>query len=213
MRIKVFAFIWFAALAIAPITLSADDGCCDTPTAACCDKPAMACCDKPAASEKAAPAQAEMACCNKGEGHDHAMPCGGDCGMPCCQGGGSEENAIDVLIAMDGKAILPVTVTENPAKRTAVVYFHRPVWVGRTVLLGKYVIEHDTDRQARGEPCTHIYAVENSKTPVVVFHCTHLEGQRAEKDVVVLESSPDGTQKFLKFQFAGEDAAHGYPAR
>ncbi len=127
MRIKVFAFIWFAALAIAPITLSADDGCCDTPTAACCDKPAMACCDKPAAGGKAAPAQAAMACCNKAEGHGHAMPCRGDCGMPCCQGGASEENAIDVLIAMDGKAILPVTVAENPAKRTAVVYFHRPV--------------------------------------------------------------------------------------
>lgn len=48
MRLKLFAFIWFAALAAAPITLTADEGCCDKPAAACCDKPAQACCDKPA---------------------------------------------------------------------------------------------------------------------------------------------------------------------
>jgi hypothetical protein len=29
MHLKIFAFIWFAALAVVPVTLSADTGCCD----------------------------------------------------------------------------------------------------------------------------------------------------------------------------------------
>jgi hypothetical protein len=216
MRIKMFAFIWFAALAVAPITLTADEG--------CCDKPAMACCDQ------AAPAADTAAkdCCQKATTHNHSgamdcckdggcdMPCckdGGECDMPCCQGTGEdiEPNAIDVLLAMDGQAILPM-IRITPARQTAEVFFQRPVWVGRTVLMGKYVIEHDTDRQARGEPCTHIYAADNDKTPVVTFHCTHLEATQSDKAVVVLQSLGDGQQRFVQFQFSGETAAHGYPA-
>jgi hypothetical protein len=78
--------------------------------------------------------------------------------------------------------------------------------------MGKYIIEHDTDRQARGEPCTHIYAADKPTTPVVTFHCTHLEGEGGDRGIVMLKSLGDGSQRLLWFQFAGEDAAHGYPA-
>jgi hypothetical protein len=88
--------------------------------------------------------------------------------------------------------------------------FDRPVWVGRTVLMGKYIIEHDTDRQARGEPCTHLYAANDLKTPIVTFHCTHIDGERVDRDTVVLQTLPDGMRKFVQFQFAGETAAHGF---
>jgi hypothetical protein len=206
MRFKLFAFIWFAALAAAPITLSADDGCCDKPAAACCDKPAMNCCDQAATHDHGA-----MSCCKDGAGCD--MPCCKDdagCDMPCCKDQ-AEGNAIDILIAMDPHALMPVPTPGAATRQTAVVFFQRPVWVGRTVLMGKYVIEHDTDRQARGEPCTHIYAADNQTTPVVTFHCTHLEGQRNKTAVVMLRSAPDGQQRFLQFQFANEEAAHGYP--
>jgi len=47
------------------------------------------------------------------------------------------------------------------------------------------VIEHDNDRMARGEPCTHIYAYNDRTTPVATFHCTHLERDRADEGVVV----------------------------
>jgi hypothetical protein len=48
------------------------------------------------------------------------------------------------------------------------------------------------------------------KNPVVTFHCTHLDAAVADTAVVVLQSNPDGTQKFVQFQFKGEAAAHGF---
>jgi hypothetical protein len=197
MRFKIFAFIWFVALAAAPITLSADTA--REPAAASCDqRAAMPCCDeKPC----------EMPCC-EGEG---------GCQMPCCneqaaQGATTTEpSAIDLLFAMDPRAILPPQMEAPPVRQATTVWFHRPVWVGNVVLMGKHVIEHDTDRQARGEACTHIYAAGDLTTPVATFHCTHLDRDSVEKNTVVLRSLPDGMQRFLEFQFAGEHAAHGFP--
>jgi hypothetical protein len=186
MRFRIFAFIWFVALAAAPITLSADTA--REPAAACCDqKPVMPCCDeKPC----------EMPCCAEHAAHGATT---------------TEPSAIDLLFAMDPKAILPVQMEAPPVRQATTVWFHRPVWVGNVVLMGKHVIEHDTDRQARGEPCTHIYAAGDLTTPVAAFHCTHLDRDSVEKNTVVLQSLPDGMQKFLEFQFAGEHGAHGFP--
>ena len=197
MRLKIFAFVWFAALAVAPMSLSADTGPLAEP-GACCEQPAAGCCDvKPC----------DMPCCEGESG----------CDMPCCGGHAAhavdpiEPSAVEMLIAMDPNAILPLAAEDAPIRQTAVVWFHRPVWVGDTVLMGKYVIEHDTDRQARGEACTHIYAAGDMTVPVAAFHCTHLDRKSVEKNTVVLQSLPDGSQKLLEFQFAGEHAAHGFP--
>jgi hypothetical protein len=224
MRLKIFAFVWFAALAVAPMSLSADTGPLAEPRA-CCEQPAAGCCDeKPC----------DMPCCEGESG----------CDMPCCGGHAAhavdpiepsaiemliamdsdaiwpsaaetvdpiEPSAVEMLIAMDPNAILPLAAEDAPIRQNAVVWFHRPVWVGDTVLMGKYVIEHDTDRQARGEACTHIYAAGDMTVPVAAFHCTHLDRKSVEKNTVVLQSLPDGSQKLLEFQFAGEHAAHGFP--
>ena len=87
-----------------------------------------------------------------------------------------------------------------------------PTVVGRSILQGRYVIEHDNDRMARGEPCTHVYAFADQQNPVATFHCTHLERDRADQNQVVLATMPDGRKKLTEFQFAGEHAAHGYPS-
>ena len=178
MHFTMFGIIAAAALAVAPVAVTAEDG--------CCDKPVMTCCDEQ---------PCDMPCCN-----DHAT-----------HGDPVEPSAIEMLFTMDAEAILPSQMEATPVRQTAVVWFHRPVWVGDIVLLGKHVIEHDADRQARGEPCTHIYAAGDLNTPVATFHCTHLDRDRVEKDTVVLQSLPDGMRKLLEFQFAGEHAAHGFP--
>jgi hypothetical protein len=64
---------------------------------------------------------------------------------------------------------------------------------------------------ARGEPCTHIYAFNDRSTPIAAFHCTHLERDRADQNLVVLVTMPDGMQRLVEFQFAGETGSHGYP--
>lgn len=157
------------------------------------------------------PARADAACCDQSKPatHDHEMKAG-CCDMPCCKDkAAAEPSAIDILLANDPQI--------NPAPfevQKTEVWFKRPVLVGKSILQGRYVIEHDNGRMARGEPCTHIYAYNNQQTPVVAFHCTHLERDRPSVNTAVLSSVGDGTMQVLsEFQFAGEHAAHGVPIR
>jgi len=152
-----------------------------------------------------APAAADASCCDQQAQHPQAhKAC---CDMPCCAKDGAELTADDLFMAMN-----PQFDPAPPVRQRAEVWFRRPVLVGRAILQGRYVIEHDNDRMARGEPCTHIYAYDDQTTPVAAFHCTHLERDRADQNTVVLITTADGSmQKLTEFQFAGETAAHGYP--
>jgi hypothetical protein len=139
-----------------------------------------------------AAAQASASCCGKT--------------MPCCETHGHKASAVDILLELD-----PQINPAPPVRQTAEVWFTRPTMIGRSIVQGHYVIEHDNDRMARGEPCTHVYAFNDRQTPVAAFHCTHLDRDRAGQNTVVLITLPDGMQKLTEFQFAGETAAHGYP--
>ena len=162
--------------------------------------PAAVAADGGCCQDKVKPAShaaCDMPCCKDHAGMDHAnMP------MPM-----AEANAVDIFFQM----AQPVTEVTAPARQATVVWFMQPVRVGDKILQGRYVIEHDNDRMARGEPCTHIYAFNDQKTPVVAFHCTHLERDAAKGNTVVLQSNPDGLKTLTEFQFNGETAAHGYP--
>ena len=123
------------------------------------------------------------------------------CDMPCCK---------DHVMAPKTSAAA-VVPAETPARQAVYVWFQRPVMAGTHILQGRYVIEHDNDRMARGEPCTRIYAYDDRRLPVVQFDCIHLERDAAHQHQVVLAWSGDGMQQFREFQFAGETAAHGLP--
>lgn len=124
------------------------------------------------------------------------------CDMPCCN---HEEEAVAAGVLLPPAA----------ARQTAVVWFKNPVQVGDSILLGKYIIEHDDDRMAKGLPCTHIYAAAKPQVPVVKFHCVHLESTASDRDLVTLNPTGDASipSRFASFQFAGETAAHGFPRR
>ena len=110
--------------------------------------------------------------------------------------------------------LIPQAATPRPVRESLVVRFARPVKVGDRVLFGKYVIEHDNARMARGEPCTYIYAADDRRLPVVTFHCEHLDRPRGERASVTVRplGEANGLQEFREFQFAGELGAHGLPA-
>ena len=153
-----------------------------------------------------APAAADASCCDQ-QAPQHKHQSATCCEMPCCSDLKPFEWSVDVLQLMD-----PQLNPAPPVRQIAEVWFHQPVLVGRAILQGRYVIEHDNDRMARGEPCTHIYAYDDRTRPVAAFHCTHLERPRADLNTVSLIHAPDGRMKVLtEFQFAGETAAHGYP--
>ena len=164
-----------------------------------------------------APAAAAAPCCDNHQAThaccaDHNAPC---CDMPCCathKTASAEPSAIEILFAMNDQQVTdPQLAPVSPVRQATEVWFNRPTRVGHAILQGRYVIEHDNDRMARGEPCTHIYAYNDRKTPVVAFHCTHLDRSRTDKNVAVYYTDPDGLARLTEYQFAGETAAHGVP--
>ena len=138
---------------------------------------------------------ATMACCS---GHDHAA-------MPCCA-------SHDHSVAPAKVAPQTPAVPEPPAVQSFFVTFRNPVRVGDRILLGRYIIEHDNHRMARGEPCTYIYEASDPRLPAVAFRCTHLTRPGPSADTVVLHrGSAYPLQELQEFQFAGESASHGVP--
>ncbi len=147
------------------------------------------------------PGAADAACCGQDHKLHHAQPCCAD------HDATAEPTIVERFLERD-----PQLNPAPPVRQAVEAWFHQPVIVGTAILQGRYVIEHDNERLARGEPCTHIYAYNDRTKPVAAFHCTHLERERADRNTVSLVMAPDGRMKVLsEFQFAGETAAHGYP--
>jgi hypothetical protein len=143
---------------------------------------------------------AEASCCD----HEHAACCD-RLTAGCCK---EQDDPIARAVLLPNLPDEP-----RPARETMVVWFQKPVKIGNRVLQGKYVIEHDNNRMARGGPCTHIYAASDLQRPVLAFHCTHLERGRSTAPTMVLRSlgEANGMKELVAFQFAGEIGAHGIP--
>lgn len=159
--------------------------------------------------------QAAAQCCGGGgapamDHAAHAAPATPAAPMACCSHGGAMAlPADDPAVAMVGLGL----VHPLPVKYIDVV-FRDPVRVANTVLMGRYVIEHDDERMARGEPCTYVYEADDLRAPVVTFHCEHLERPAAGTATILLGPSINPSIKTLKeFQFGGETASHGVPVR
>jgi hypothetical protein len=151
----------------------------------------------------AAPAAAQC-CGTMGAQHDHAAPATAP--STCCM-----DHALPPMACCDDPGGEILTTNPMPVKMMEVV-FRDPVLVGGKVLMGWYVIEHDDDRMARGEPCTYIYELDSMREPVVTFPCTHIERDAPATATVELKTTAAPPLKALKsFQFAGETAAHGVP--
>jgi hypothetical protein len=149
-------------------------------------------------------------------GHD--MKDKANCGMPCCQDTPGLKHstmpAADLadpffMAIQNEPPVAPPAVM--PARQATVVWFNQPVRIGNNILQGRYVIEHDDDRMAAGGPCTYIYKFEDQKTPVVAFHCVHLDRPAGDQGTVVLHKGADGFLYLDEFQFPGDAAAHGLP--
>lgn len=114
-------------------------------------------------------------------------------------------------------AAAPKSKAEGPSKELAVVEFAQTVKLQGVLLRGEYVIVHDEERMARGEPCTWIYRSDKGKEGELIasFHCVHVERAKAKNFVVRFQTrnTPYDTPEILEFQFAGSTASHRVPGR
>jgi hypothetical protein len=105
-----------------------------------------------------------------------------------------------------------------PGQQSAIVAFERPTWVADQMLIGTYLIVHDDDKMARGEPCTTFYRVGARRRPleaVVSFHCIPHERKAVPSFTTTVILNPplriDAFDTLTEFQFAGDSEGHGVP--
>ena len=167
---------------------------------ACCDTAAKAPCSDHAGAKCCADA-AKRCCCAE----TAAQKCCDEQNKACC----GEAVAAAVLPATGHQHESSVV---RPARQRMIAKFWNPVRVGDRILMGKYVIEHDSERMARGLPCTHIYEFGKS-VPVVAFHCIHLDRPYSDHASVTLRRTSDrtGVRELTEFHLKGEAAGHGVP--
>jgi len=113
-----------------------------------------------------------------------------------------------VGIASSGDHVTP--------RQWAIVKFSDPVVVRGQILMGSYLVVHDDDRMAKGEPCTSIYAFDPARGPqalAVEFMCKPEKREVCDKTTFSLLRTDDGPSRVTEYQFAGDTEVHGVPAR
>jgi hypothetical protein len=122
-----------------------------------------------------------------------------------------------ILFALLGTAIVATTGDGvAPAKQWATVNFVNAVKVGPTTLMGPYLIVHDANRMARGEPCTTLYRFDTKKGPqeaAVSFMCIPVHRKVTDQTTLTFVSLQNQTdlQTLTEYQFAGDAEGHGVP--
>ena len=101
------------------------------------------------------------------------------------------------------------------SSESAVVEFAETVKLQGALLRGEYLVLHDEQRMARGEPCTYIYRgnqLDETKL-VVAFHCIHVNRDKALAFKVTLtrHSTPYEVPEVQEIQFAGSTEGHMVP--
>jgi hypothetical protein len=192
MKRVLIAIIAVGVLVAWPAMASAA-ACCDTAAKAACSDHAGATCCADAAKKCCGAESAAHKCCDEQK-------------KACC----GEAAAAPVLLPATGHQHESNAV--RPTRQRMIAKFWNPVRVGDRILMGKYVIEHDTERMARGLPCTQIYEFGKS-LPVVAFHCVHLDRPYSDHASVTLQRTSDrtGVRVLTEFQLKGEVVGHGVP--
>jgi hypothetical protein len=119
------------------------------------------------------------------------------------------------LLVLGGSTLPSGKSAAAPRRESAVVEFAETVRLGGVLLRGQYLVVHDEERMARGEPCTYIYSgdQENKRKLVTSFHCIHVERERAEAFKVTFAHrfSIYQVPEIAEIQFAGSKDGHQVP--
>ena len=112
---------------------------------------------------------------------------------------------------------VPVALGEGkaPRKEQALVEFPESVKLMGVFLKGEYLVVHDEERMARGEPCTYVYSgkVENQSKLVTSFHCLHVDRDKVDRFTVTLDPrrSAYDVLEVREIQFANSTDGHRVP--
>ena len=123
-----------------------------------------------------------------------------------------------LLTAVAGAATLAARGNSfvGPDKQWTIVNFTDPVLVKGRFVMGPVLIVHDSDKMAKGEPCTTFYRFDpaaGQKEEIVSFHCKPRRAETVETTKLGVVSTDAGCKKLVEYQIAGDQEVHGVPAR
>lgn len=104
----------------------------------------------------------------------------------------------------------------DPAIKWAAVNLTNTTVIAGAFVSGPVVFVHDDAKMARGGPCTSVHEYD-AKTGVgkeiVAFHCKPRWTKAPDRFTQSTATRADGPAVMTEYQFAGDDEAHGIPAK
>ena len=105
----------------------------------------------------------------------------------------------------------------NADRQWTLINFVDPTMVAGEILMGPFLVVHDSQKMAHGEPCSTFYRFDKKRGPqeaVVSFHCRPVQRQVCAKTTLTVQSDPAfGVGRLVEYQVAGDSEAHGVPLR
>jgi len=125
-----------------------------------------------------------------------------------------------VLVAALAAALFTTGVHANTVRpmQASRIDFIQITRVCSQHLLGSYVVVHDADKMAAGEPCTTFYKLRAGKAAeeVVSFRCIPKHRTPVAKTTITVVptggiTTTTSSVELIEFQLAGYSEAHGVP--
>ena len=109
-------------------------------------------------------------------------------------------------------AAVPVLLASDlsPSQDRVWAHFKHPViFADRLLPEGDYLVVHDNDKSAMGEPCLYVYGESNIDEPLMAIHCIRKVQTPTERAKIVWGTvRRDNVREFGYIQFHGEAFAH-----
>lgn len=88
-------------------------------------------------------------------------------------------------------------------------FIHPVLFMDRLLPEGDYLVVHDNEKSAMGEPCLFVYGESNLDDPLIAVHCVRKVQKPTERVKIVWGNTRrDNLREFGYIQFPGESFAH-----
>ena len=123
--------------------------------------------------------------------------------------------AMAIAITLDSTA-----TAVPPGKEMSVIDVPDKTKLLKAVLQGKYILIHDDEKMAQGDPCFSVYEYAEDQTGkpealpdklVVSFHCQPVQRGKVNQIVLTLGMISSELFELREIQFAGSSEGHRVP--
>jgi hypothetical protein len=115
-----------------------------------------------------------------------------------------------------GIVIAAAQTSADPALKWAIVNLKDTTVIAGAFVSGPVVFVHDDAKMARGGPCTSVHQFDEKRgvgEEIVAFHCKPRWTKAPARFTQATTTRADAPRVMTEYQFAGDEEAHGIPAK